>query len=279
MEEIHRLNADLERRVEARTAELQKTNEQLARSNEDLTRFAYVASHDLQEPLRMIGSYAGLLAKRYHGRLDERADDYINYVVDGAKRMQTLVRDLLAYSRAGTQELKRTRVPLLSVLDDAKRNLEVAIAESRATVTHDELPTLDVDGGKLTQVFQNLLSNALKFRNPEEPPRIHIGASVDGPCWVITIHDNGIGFDQQFSDRIFLLFQRLHQVGTYPGTGIGLAICKRIIEAHGGRISAESTPGCGTTFRFTLPDSNQVTNRDTTEGVKQTSEIPENQNA
>jgi light-regulated signal transduction histidine kinase (bacteriophytochrome) len=273
--EIHRLNADLERLVDERTAELQATNAQLLRSNEDLTRFAYVASHDLQEPLRIIGSYAGLLAKRYHGKLDERADKYIHYVVDGAKRMQTLVQDLLAYSRAGTQALKRERISLDSVAAQAAADLRMAIADAGAVLTRDKLPVINADARKLTQVLSNLLSNAIKFRKPGEIPRVHVRAQRAGEFWTISVEDNGIGFEQEFADRIFVVFQRLHEIGAYPGTGIGLAICKRIVEAHGGRIWAESQPGAGSAFRFTIPAV------DVREDVvdPEHHEIPEQQNA
>jgi signal transduction histidine kinase len=279
MAEIHRLNSDLERRVNERTAELQKTNQQLMRSNEDLSRFAHIASHDLQEPLRMIGSYAGLVLRRYDGTLDDRGKKYLGYLVDGAKRMQTLVHDLLVYSRAGTQALRRELVSLENVLLHARQNLHVAIVEAKAEITHKGLPELDADASKLLQVFQNLLSNAIKFRKPHETARIHICAGREGPMWLITVKDNGIGFEQQFADRIFLPFQRLHELGAYPGTGIGLAICKRVVEAHGGRIWAESQPGAGAAFHLTLPATDAPVERDTTVEVRQQTGVPENQNA
>jgi signal transduction histidine kinase len=251
--EIRQLNADLERRVEERTIELQTANEQLRRSNDDLTRFAYVASHDLQEPLRTVGSYAGLLAKRYKDQLDDQANTYIRYVVDGAKRMQTLVQDLLAYSRAGTQALVMQATDVQSVLKECEENLKIAIAERNAQITSDPLPVVSADSKKLVLVFQNLIGNALKFSKPGQRPEIHVGAHREGTEWVFSVHDNGIGFEPEYASKIFEIFQRLHQVGTFPGTGIGLAICKRIVETHGGHIWATSELGAGATFLFTLP--------------------------
>lgn len=253
--EIRELNLGLQRRVEERTAELERANVQLTRSNEDLTRFAYVASHDLQEPLRMIGSYAGLLGRRYEGQLDERADKYIFYIVDGAKRMQTLVQDLLAYSRSGSQALKFQPTNMEEVLSTAIGNLEFAIADASAVITRDPLPSLTADPVKITQVMQNLLANAIKFRKADEPPRIHVSARQEEKDWIFSVRDNGIGFEPRYSDRIFTIFQRLHPVGQYPGTGIGLAICKRIVEGHGGRVGADSEPGAGSTFYFVLPNA------------------------
>lgn len=250
---MRQLNAELEQRVDERTLELQDANAQLKRSNEDLTRFAYVASHDLQEPLRIIGSYAGLLGRRYEGKLDERADKYIFYIVDGAKRMQTLVQDLLQYSRSGPQALKFEWISMEGVLANAIENLQFRIVEANAVITHDPLPFVNADPVKMLQVLQNLVGNAIKFRKPEEPPRIHVSASRQGREWVFSVRDNGIGFEPEYSERIFAIFQRLHQIGEYPGTGIGLAIAKRIIEGHGGTIRAESQPGAGATFYFRLP--------------------------
>jgi signal transduction histidine kinase len=251
--EVRQLNAKLERRVQERTAELEAANEQLRRSNEDLTRFAYVASHDLQEPLRTVGSYAGLLARRYEGRLDDQADKYIRFVVDGAKRMQLLVQDLLEYSRTGTQALNYTKVDLGQVVQQVKDNLRLAIAERKAQITSGSLPVIDGDGAKLTLVLQNLIANALKFSKPELPPEIHIDARREADVWSVSVQDNGIGFEPAYAEKIFVIFQRLHGVGTFPGTGIGLAICKRIIEGHGGQISATSTPGVGSRFSFSIP--------------------------
>jgi signal transduction histidine kinase len=251
--EIRRANAELEDRVQERTSELQAANDNLLRSNQDLTHFAYVASHDLQEPLRTVGSYAGLLAKRYQGQLDAQADKYIGFIVGGAKRMQNMVQDLLMYSRTGTQQFIFSRVDLDEVLAAVQQNLRLAIAESHGQIIAEPLPTLEGDESKLTMVLQNLVSNGLKFRHPDRPPAIRVSARKEGHDWVMTVQDNGIGFDQQYSDRIFVIFQRLHQVGEYPGTGIGLAICKRIVEGHGGHIWAHSTRGEGSTFSFSVP--------------------------
>jgi light-regulated signal transduction histidine kinase (bacteriophytochrome) len=207
----------------------------------------------LQEPLRTVGSYASLLARRYEGKLDEQADKYIRHLIDGAKRMQTLIQELLAYSRAGTDALNYEAVDMATVLGRAEDNLRLAIAERHAHITKDLLPSVEVDAGRLAQVFQNLIGNALKFGKPDEPPAIHIGSWRHQGEWVFVVSDNGIGFEPQYAQKIFLIFQRLHHVGAYTGTGMGLAICKRIIEAHGGRIWAESQPGSGSRFFFTLP--------------------------
>lgn len=250
---MRRLNARLEEHVQQRTAELQRANERLNRSNEDLTRFAYVASHDLQEPLRTLGSYAGLLGRRYRGKLDDQADRYIAYLVDGAKRMQILVQDLLAYSRAGTQALRIEPIDMEVVLQNAKDNLRMAIAERRARITSEPLPRLRGDADRLAQVLQNLIANALKFSKPGVPPAIEIEARQVGREWIFSVRDNGIGFEAEYAERIFVIFQRLHQIGAYPGTGIGLALCKRIVEAHGGRMWAESEMGVGSRFSFALP--------------------------
>ena len=250
---IQDLNKDLQSRIEERTAELQETNERLVRSNKDLTQFAYVASHDLQEPLRTVGSYAGLLGRRYEGKLDDQADKYIRFIVDGAKRMQNLVQDLLAYSRVGTQALKFEPTDMNTVLQQAKDNLRLAIAERSAKIISDPLPHTISDAGMMTQVLQNLIGNAVKFSKPGESPVVQVSAKREGNELIFSVRDNGIGFESKYAERIFVIFQRLHQVGAYPGTGIGLAICQRIVEAHGGRIWAQSEPGNGSTFSFTLP--------------------------
>jgi signal transduction histidine kinase len=250
---VRELNRKLEMRVAQRTRELEETNLNLSRSNADLERFAYVASHDLQEPLRMVASYVGLIRRQYEGKLDASADEYIGFAVDGAKRMQLLIQDLLTYSRASTQALTLEPVKLNDVLQDALHNLKTSIEESRAAIEYDTLPSLPADSLKLAQVFQNLIGNAIKFHKPQEPPRIEIRARKLDHVWEISVRDNGIGFDPQFAGRIFILFQRLHSSRQYSGTGIGLAICKRIIEAHGGAITVESTLGQGSVFRFTLP--------------------------
>jgi signal transduction histidine kinase len=231
---------------------LKKQAVELARSNAELEQFAYVASHDLQEPLRMVASYTQLLAKRYQGRLDGDADEFIAYAVDGVTRMQSQIQDLLNYSRLGKKELDFESTDCSAVLVRALVDLKVAIEESGATVTNDPLPPVTADGNQLVQLFQNLIGNAVKFRN-HEPPRIHVAAKRNGKEWIFSVRDNGIGFEPQFSERIFVIFQRLHAKGVHPGTGIGLAVCKKIVEHHGGRIWAEAEPGQGATFYFTIP--------------------------
>jgi len=228
-------------------------SEKLGRSNAELERFAYVASHDLQEPLRMVASFTQLLAKRYSGQLDETADRYIHYAADGAKRMQQLISDLLAYSRVNSKELDLRQTDFGAVVLEAMRNLQVAIEESGASIDWDPLPELWVDPAQFTQLLQNLLGNAIKFRRSEEHPRIHISAADTGTEWALSVQDNGIGIDPQHADRIFQIFQRLHTREKYQGTGIGLAICKKVVERHGGRIWVESQPGKGSNFHFALP--------------------------
>jgi PAS domain S-box-containing protein len=223
----------------------------LERSNKELEQFAYVASHDLQEPLRMISSYTQLLAQRYEGQLDEKAHKYIDYAVDGAVRMQGLINDLLAYSRVNTQGKSLETVDSHSVLGTTLRNLAVDIEENRAIVINDDLPIVRADATQLSQVFQNLISNSIKFRGADLP-RINISARDVGHEWIFSVQDNGIGIEAKYVDKVFVIFQRLHTRKEYPGTGIGLAICKRIVERHGGRIWYESEPGKGVTFYFTL---------------------------
>jgi len=232
---------------------LVKTVGELKRSNDDLGHFAYVASHDLQEPLRMVSSYTQLLAKRYQGRLDADADEFIAYAVDGSNRMQQLIRDLLAYSRAGTGEMEFREISSELALHKALVNLQSAIQESCAVVTYDSLPAVTTDDTQLSQVFQNLIANAIKYRSVEVP-RIHVSATADaGRERVFSVRDNGLGIDPKYFDRIFVLFQRLHGREQFAGTGIGLAICKKILERLGGRIWVESQPEKGSIFHFALP--------------------------
>jgi PAS domain S-box-containing protein len=232
--------------------ELAHKAEELQRSNAELEQFAYVASHDLQEPLRMVSSYTQLLGKRYGERFDGDAKEFMHYIVDGAARMKQLIEDLLAYSRVGTKGKEFKPVAVEAPLKKAITNLHAAIAESSAAVTWDPLPTVDADEVQLAQLFQNLMGNALKFRGAGVP-RIHVSAAEKDGEWHITVADNGIGIEPQYYERIFMLFQRLHTMGEYPGTGIGLAICKKVVERHGGRIWVHSTLGEGSQFQFTLP--------------------------
>lgn len=227
----------------------------LARSNAELEQFAYVASHDLQEPLRMVSAYVQLFEKRYKGHVDAQADKYIHYAVDGAQRMEALIAALLEYSRAGRAELQPRPVDTGHVLDGVLRTLQSLIDESHAVVTHDPLPTVRSDEAQLTRVFQNLIANALKFRRPEAPSRVHVSSEQRQGMYVFSVRDNGIGIDSAYADRIFVIFQRLHTRAEYPGTGIGLAICKKVVQRLGGQIWFESELGKGTTFFFALPAS------------------------
>lgn len=236
-----------------RTAQkLAKRTEEMERSNKNLQQFAYVASHDLQEPLRMVSSYVQLLQRRYKGRLDADADDFIGFAVDGATRMQHMIQDLLAYSRVNTHGNPPSPADVGEILNQVVINLRLAIDESGARITHESLPVVDADATQLVQLLQNLIANAIKFCNTL-PPQIHVAAEKKDSYWVFSIRDNGIGLDPDFADRIFTIFQRLHTRQDYPGTGIGLAICKRIVERHGGAIWVKSAPGEGSTFYFTLP--------------------------
>jgi signal transduction histidine kinase len=225
---------------------------ELERSNKDLELFASIASHDLQEPIRMVAGYTQLLAERYENRLDEKAKKYIAYAKEGSIRMQQLVSDLLTYSRVGTRGNPIETKDAHALLDEAIKNLAAMLEESKAIVTHEELPMVRADARQLVQVFQNLLANAVKFRG-EDLPRIHVSARDEGPEWIFSVRDNGIGIDRKYTDRIFVIFQRLHTRQEYPGTGIGLAVCKRIVERHGGKIWFESEPGKGSVFFFTIP--------------------------
>jgi signal transduction histidine kinase len=225
---------------------------ELARSNAELEQFAYVASHDLQEPLRTVTNFVQLLAKRYRGRLDRDADDFIQYVVGGTVRMAQLIDDLLDYSRAGRADQPMKPTDCGETLAQAVANLDLSIRESGAVVRHDGLPTVIGNPSLLTQLFQNLIGNAIKFRSADRP-EIRVSAGRRGDEWLFSIQDNGIGIAPQYAERIFVIFQRLHGRSEYPGTGVGLAICKRIVTRHGGRIWVESQPGRGSTFYFTLP--------------------------
>jgi signal transduction histidine kinase len=273
-EELRKAHDELEVRVQERTAELQQVNarlqeevrqrtrseerqkrlaEELLRSNNDLEQFAYIASHDLQEPLRMMSSYVDLLADRYRGQIDEKADRWIGFVVDASARMKQLINDLLEYSRVGRRGKPFEPADCGALCATAITNLGHAIRESGARIICGPLPKVAADATQLTQVFQNLIGNALKYHGPS-PPEVHIAADRQPGQWVFLVRDNGIGIAPEHAERIFELFRRLHSRQEYPGTGIGLTLCKRIIERHGGRIWVESRPGEGATFFFTLPD-------------------------
>lgn len=232
-------------------ADLKRSADELKRSNAELEQFAYVASHDLQEPLRMVTSYTELLEKRYGDRLDEDAHDFIHYAVDGAHRMQHLINDLLQYSRLGTKAKPFEETDAKLLAEAAAKNLEQLIREQQADVRINGLPRLKGDPTQLTQLFQNLIQNAIKFRG-EEPPRVDIAAKEHPEHWEFTVRDNGIGIDPKYRDRIFMIFQRLHNREVYPGSGIGLALCKKIVERHAGEIWMDSKPGAGTDFHFTI---------------------------
>lgn len=233
---------------------LARTVEELARSNQDLEQFAYVASHDLQEPLRMVAAYTQLLAERYRGRLDETADKYIDYASNGALRMQTLIRDLLAFSRVGRTGTAMKTVDCNVALTAAITNLQSAIRENEAVVSSDPLPSVVCNNVQFVQLLQNLIGNAIKFRGSEKPA-IHVTASRNGSEWLFSVSDNGIGIAPESAEMIFSVFKRLHTTSEYPGNGIGLAICKKVIEQHGGKIWVESIQGQGSSFKFTLPAS------------------------
>jgi light-regulated signal transduction histidine kinase (bacteriophytochrome) len=251
--------------VAAARARLEEQTLELQRSNRELEQFAYVASHDLQEPLRKVASFCQMLERRYSGQLDERADQYIHFAVDGAKRMQQLINDLLEFSRVG-----RVSTPLVDVdLNDCLRNalfsLEAAREEAAAEITAADLPTVHGEAPLLTQLLQNLIGNAIKFRS-QEPPRITITAGEGDGFWEFSCTDNGIGIEPEYADRVFLIFQRLHAKEVYTGTGIGLAMCKKIVEYHGGRIWVDESPRTepGTTIHWTLPVAPVVTNAEVT---------------
>ncbi|NCT92068.1 HAMP domain-containing protein [Cellulomonas sp. APG4] len=239
--------------LEESEAQLRTQADDLARSNRDLEQFAYVASHDLQEPLRKVASFTQLLAKRYEGQLDERADQYIGFAVDGAKRMQRLINDLLGFSRVGRIGGEVTDVDMSAALASATSDLERRIEETGATVTAGELPVVPAEEPLVVQLLANLISNALKFRHPDRPPHVRLEAHRSGEVWEFALSDNGIGIDPQYAERVFVIFQRLHAKEVYEGTGIGLALCKKIVEYHGGDIWIDEAAVEGTTVRWTLP--------------------------
>jgi light-regulated signal transduction histidine kinase (bacteriophytochrome) len=248
---VERELADLE--LQQRSAQLELYAGELEHANDELKEFAYVASHDLSEPLRTISGFVQLLAKRYRGRLDADADEFIGFVVEGTERMQRLIDDLLAYSRIGRAELRIEDVSASEALEHAREALAASVYEVGASVTVGELPTVRADAGQLERLFLNLLSNAIKFQG-SAPPRVQVGARRDGSAWHFTVADNGIGIEPRHAERIFNVFARLHSPGEYPGTGIGLSICKKIVERHGGKIWVKPRPDGGSTFHFTLPD-------------------------
>jgi len=241
-----------EEQIKALNEHLESRARDLERSNRDLEQFAYVASHDLQEPLRAVAGFSQLLEQRYKGKLDPNADEYIEFVVNGAQRLQTMINDLLAFSRVSTRGKEFKEVDCMNVIGRVLVNLGTVIQETKAIITNDDLPTVMADESQLVQLFQNLVGNAIKFSG-EHAPHIHISAREDEREWVFLVRDNGIGIEPQYFDRIFTIFQSLHGRGEYPGTGIGLAVCKKVVERHGGRIWVESQPGQGAIFYFSLP--------------------------
>jgi PAS domain S-box-containing protein len=242
---------DITRRKRAE-AQLRQAADELARSNNDLQQFAYVVSHDLQEPLRTISGFLGLLERKLADGPDAETREYMRYILEGGERMRQMIADLLAYSRVGAKDAKAERVALREPLDRALEMLRAAIDQSAAAIRVGDLPAVRADAGQWTQVFQNLIGNAIKFRS-ERPLEIHVGAKRDGNLWLVWVKDNGIGMSPEYRERIFEVFQRLHTQKQYPGTGIGLAICKKVVERHGGRVWVESEPGQGAAFYFTIP--------------------------
>jgi two-component system, chemotaxis family, sensor kinase Cph1 len=239
------------RKLEEAYRELDSRAQELSRSNRELETFAYVASHDLQEPLRMVASYTQLLERRYGAQLDDTAREFMAYAVDGANRMQALIRALLEYSRVGTRAGLFTPVPLDEVMDAVRRDLTVAIAEKGAVVTNDPLPVVIADRTQMSQLLLNLVGNGLKFTGGRAP-RVHVSGRTLPDAWEVSVRDEGIGIEPRYFQRIFQIFQRLHGPAEYQGTGIGLAVCRRIAERHGGSIDVQSTPGAGSTFTFTI---------------------------
>jgi light-regulated signal transduction histidine kinase (bacteriophytochrome) len=250
------LNREIAVRKQAEEA-LHLVAKDLERSNKDLEQFAYVASHDLQEPLRAVGGFMGLLKNQYYDKLDDQAREYIDFSVDGAERMQGLIEGLLAFSRVGTRGGEFASVNLSDALNGALANLKALITESNAAITSDTLPVVTADLSQMTHLLQNLVANAVKFHGPRHP-EIRVGAQHKEGAWEIYVRDNGIGIESQYFERIFMIFQRLHTRTQYKGTGIGLAVCKKIVERHGGKIWVESVPGEGSTFYFTIPDKGEI---------------------
>ena len=234
---------------------LDEQSAELRRSNSELEQFAYVASHDLQEPLRKVASFCQLLQRRYAGELDERANQYIDFAVDGANRMQTLISDLLGFSRVGRVHRRYASVDLEQTLAATLDSLSLTAEESGAVITHDPLPTVTADATQMGMLLQNLIANAIKFRDPDRPPRVHLSARRDGEQWAFAVSDNGIGISPDYAERVFVIFQRLHTRDAYPGNGIGLAMCRKIVEFHGGTISVDPDYSPGTRISFTLPVS------------------------
>jgi PAS domain S-box-containing protein len=247
---------DARQKAEQAGEEVRRSAEDLSRSNKDLEQFAYVASHDLQEPLRAVGGFMGLLKTQYTGKLDATAQEYIGHAVEGAERMQTLIQDLLTFSRVGTRGAIFKTVAMKDAVDGALKNLQAVIAETGAEITCDTMPEVTADPSQMIQLLQNLVGNALKFHGPR-CPEVRIGAQRRENGWEFTVKDNGIGIEPQYFDRIFLIFQRLHTRTQYKGTGIGLAVCKKIVERHGGKIWVDSRSGEGSTFHFTIPDTGE----------------------
>lgn len=249
---LRELNESLERRVANRTKALANSNEELARSNDELRQFAYIASHDMQEPLRMVTNFGQLLQKKMADETDAETSEWLGFVVEGGQRMRALIRDLLDYSEIDYQARPFQSVDLGRVVELVLANLRASVHDTAAEITHDELPTVVGDKPQLVQLLQNLVSNAIKFHD-QPPPKIHIAVERQDSEWLVSVRDQGIGIEPEYRDRVFDFFRRLHNRDRFPGTGIGLAICKRVVERHGGRIWVEPTPGHGSTFYFTLP--------------------------
>jgi signal transduction histidine kinase len=251
-EELKEHRDHLEELIEKRTLELKGTMKDLKRSNAELEQFAYVVSHDLQEPLRMVANFTQLLQKRYQDKLDDEANEFINFAVDGATRMQGLINDLLTFSRIGTKGISFSPTDMNIILENVLANIQQSTIEAKAEITKDPLPVIIADGTQMTQILQNLISNAIKFRG-KSSISIHVSGESLLDKWVFSVKDNGIGIDPKHFERIFVIFQRLHKRDEYEGTGIGLAVCKRIIHRHGGKIWVESELGKGSTFYFSIP--------------------------